>query len=178
MIRLQRITTTDTDLYSYMEQLMVASFPSEEYRPLTQLREYTDRKKHFYNNIIFDNDAAVGFITYWDFDNFYYAEHFAIDPTQRNGGYGRKALECLCQTLQHPVVLEVEMPEEEMAKRRIGFYQRQGFTLWQRPYLQPPYKPGDPYLPMLLMTYGNLDCEKDFESIKQRIYREVYNVYE
>ena len=175
MLRLQRITTADTSLYSYMEQLMVASFPAEEYRPLTQLREYTDSKKHFYNNIILDDDVAVGFITYWDFGSFYYAEHFAIDPARRNGGYGKKTLECLCQLLQRPIVLEVEMPEEEMAKRRIGFYQRQGFTLWQRPYLQPPYKPGDSYLPMQLMAYGNLDCNKDFEAIRQRIYREVYN---
>ncbi len=29
MIRLQRITTADTDLYSYMEKLMTQSFPSE-----------------------------------------------------------------------------------------------------------------------------------------------------
>ena len=27
MIRLQRITTADTDLYSYMEKLMTQSFP-------------------------------------------------------------------------------------------------------------------------------------------------------
>ena len=176
MIRLQRITTADTSLYPYMEQLMVASFPPEEYRPLNQLREYTDGKKHFHNNIIFDGDTAVGFITYWDFDTFYYAEHFAIDPAQRNGGYGKRTLECLCRMLQRPIVLEVEMPEEEMARRRIGFYQRQGFILWQHPYLQPPYKPGDTFLPMLLMAYGDLQCDRDFEQVKSRIYQDVYNV--
>ena len=53
MIRLQRITTADTDLYSYMEKLMTQSFPSEEYRELEELRKYTDTKTHFYNNIIF-----------------------------------------------------------------------------------------------------------------------------
>lgn len=39
MIRLQRITTADTDLYSYMEKLMTQSFPSEEYRELEELRK-------------------------------------------------------------------------------------------------------------------------------------------
>ena len=52
MIRLQRITTADTDLYSYMEKLMTQSFPSEEYRELEELRKYTDNQTHFYNNII------------------------------------------------------------------------------------------------------------------------------
>ena len=89
MIRLQRITTADTDLYSYMEKLMTQSFPSEEYRELEELRKYTDTKTHFYNNIIFHNNTPVGLITYWDFGHFYYIEHFAIDPTQRNGGYGK-----------------------------------------------------------------------------------------
>ena len=138
MIRLQRITTADTSLYSYMEKLMTQSFPSAEYRELEDLRKYTDTKIHFHNNIIFHNDAPVGFITYWDFGHFYYIEHFAIDPTQRNGGHGKSVLNHL--------------------------------------YQQPPYKPGDNYLPMLHMAYGNLQCEKDFDSVKEHIYREVYNV--
>jgi hypothetical protein len=72
--------------------------------------------------------------------------------------------------------LEVEIPEEEMAKRRINFYQRQGFSLWEKPYQQPPYKAGDNYLPMLIMAYGDIECGKDFDLVKEHIYCEVYNV--
>ena len=78
----------------------------------------------------------------------------------------------ICQYLSDVLV---EMPEEEMAIRRINFYKRQGFTLWEKPYMQPPYKSGDDYLPMLLMAYGDLECDKDFEQVKKCIYREVYN---
>lgn len=175
MIRLQRITTADTAMYGYMEKLITISFPPEEYRKLEELRTYTDSKPQFHNNIIFHNDTPVGILTYWDFNRFCYVEHFAIDPSLRNGGYGKQALNLLCQQLGCPIVLEVEMPEEEMAQRRIGFYQRQGFILWEKPYLQPPYKTGDGYLPMLLMAYGDLECGKDFETVKEHIYREVYN---
>ena len=79
----------------------------------------------------------------------------------------------ICQYLSDVLV---EMPEEEMAQRRINFYKRQGFVLWEKPYLQPPYRPGDDYLPMLLMAHGNLERERDFETVKNSIYREVYNV--
>ena len=41
MIRLQRISTADGFLYEYMEQLITAAFPPEEYRPLEELRLYT-----------------------------------------------------------------------------------------------------------------------------------------
>ncbi|EGF58576.1 GNAT family N-acetyltransferase [Bacteroides fluxus] len=176
MIRLQRITTADTALYDYMEQLMTCSFPSEEYRALEELRTYTDTKTSFHNNIIFQDDTPVGFITYWDFGHFFYVEHFAIDPAQRNGGHGKNVLNHLCQLLKYPIILEVEEPIEEMAQRRINFYQRHGFSLWEKPYQQPPYKPGDHFLPMLLMAYGDLQCERDFENVKEHIYKEVYNV--
>lgn len=176
MIKFQRISTTDTALYNYMEQLLTASFPVEEYRSLDELRSYTDTKKHFYCNLIFHNDNPIGLITYWDFKSFYYVEHFAINPAQRNGGHGKNVLNHLSQLLEHPIVLEVEVPEEEMAIRRINFYKRHGFELWEKQYLQPPYKPGDNYLPMQLMVQGHLQCEKAFEHVKELIYKEVYNI--
>lgn len=176
MIRFQRITTADTTLYNYMEQLMTGSFPSEEYRELEELRAYTDTKANFHNHIIFRNDNPVGFIAYWDLGHFFYVEHLAIDPAQRNGGHGKNVLEHLRQVLKYPIILEVEKPIEEMARRRISFYQRHGFSLWEKTYQQPPYKAGAHFLPMLLMAYGDLQCERDFDSIKEHIYREVYNV--
>ena len=72
MIRLQPISTSDLQHYKFMEELLIDAFPPEEYRQLEQLREYTDRTGNFHNNIIFDDDLPVGFITYWDFDSFYY----------------------------------------------------------------------------------------------------------
>lgn len=176
MITFQRITSADASLYQYMEQLMVASFPSDEYRALDELKRYTDSKPHFYNNIILSDGTPIGLLTYWDFGNFYYVEHFAIDPAQRNGGHGKNVLTHLCQLLSRPIVLEVEAPENEMATRRINFYKRHGFSLWEKPYRQPPYKPGDGFLPMLLMVHGDLDSERDFNSIKKTLYKEVYNI--
>lgn len=175
MITLKRITTSDRELYAYLEGLMTQSFPSDEYRDLNELRDFTDHRPHFYNNIILNDGQPIGLISYWDFDDFYYAEHFAIDPTQRNGGYGKAVLQHLCNALHKPIVLEVEMPEEEIAKRRVSFYQRNGFTLWENEYRQPPYKAGDDFLPMRLMVYGPLDSEKDYERVKKRIYHDVYN---
>lgn len=175
MIKIQPISTADVLNYTFMEKLLITAFPPEEYRKLHNLREYTDHTGNFYNNIIFDDEIPVGFITYWDFEHFYYVEHFAINPALRNGGYGKKVLNHLREVLQRPIVLEVEMPVEEMAQRRIHFYQRQGFNLWEREYQQPPYKPEDDFLPMRLMVHGDLQCEKDFNEIKKRIYQEVYN---
>ena len=67
MIRLQPISTSDLQHYKFMEELLIDSFPPEEYRQLEQLREYTDRTGNFHNNIIFDDDlpfSAISFIIY------------------------------------------------------------------------------------------------------------------
>lgn len=176
MLKLQRIHTADKELYNFMEELMKLSFPPEEYRDLEQLREYADTKDNFYCNVILEDNTPVGFFNYWDFDTFYYGEHFAIAPQMRNGGRGKVVLQHLCDTLQRPFVLEVEMPDEPMAIRRIGFYERQGFTLWPNDYRQPPYKQGDSFLPMRLMSYGDLDNVRDYERVKSLIHREVYGV--
>lgn len=175
MIRIQPIRTPDVQHYSFMEELLTAAFPPEEYRELHILREYTDRINNFHNNIIFDDETPIGLITYWDFGHFYYFEHFAINPALRNGGYGKKVLDFLCKELRLPIVLEVEAPVEEMAQRRINFYKRQGFVLWEKEYQQPPYKTGDSFLPMHLMVQGSLECERDFSEVRKRIYQEVYN---
>lgn len=176
MIKIQPIHTSDVQHCQFVEALLMDAFPPEEYRELRQFREYTDRIANFYANILFDDDLPIGFITYWDFDSFYYVEHFATNPALRNGGYGTRVLEYLCNYLTQPIVLEVERPIKEMAKRRIGFYQRQGFVLWEKDYYQPPYKSGDDSLPMYLMAYGDLEPEKDYEMIRKKVHSAVYGV--
>ncbi len=52
MIRLQPINTSDIQHYKFMEELLIDSFPTEEYRQLEELREFTDRKGNFHNNIM------------------------------------------------------------------------------------------------------------------------------
>lgn len=175
MITIRQIKTADTAYYSFQEELLVNSFPKEERRELALQREFTDSNPLFVNNILLDNDEPIGIISYWDFNGFIYAEHFAIHPSKRNGGYGQETLELLKRNLQRPLVLEVDLPQSEASKRRIQFYQRQGFLLWWgKEYLQPPYRKGDNYLPMRLMVSGDLKPERDFERIKSTIYKHVY----
>ena len=90
-------------------------------------------------------------------------------------GESMKQFMALCDA---PVVLEVEMPTEEMSKRRIGFYERLGYVLDDHVYFQPPYRQGEPLLEMRLMTYGAIDLKQSFEEVKNCIHRYVYGVNE
>ena len=176
MITIQRIKSEQTKEYKYVEDLFITAFPPEERRDLDKQKVLTDQQPLFYNNIILEEEAPIGFITYWEFPNYYYIEHFAIHPSQRNGGYGQKVLNHLHAQLNLPIVLEVERPINELSSRRIGFYERLGYKLWKQDYSQPPYREGDNFFPMYVMVYGELDEKKDYQRIKDTLYKEVYNI--
>lgn len=91
MLKIKRISTRH-EHYSYLEDLMQTAFPSEERRDNSLQREFTDNHPSFISNLILDKETPVGLLTYWDLDTFYYIEHFAIDSTMRNRGYGKNTL--------------------------------------------------------------------------------------
>ena len=72
------------------------------------------------------------------------------------------------------MVLEVEVPEDALTRRRIGFYERHGLVYNEYPYLQPPLRKGNALLPLRFMTKPGAIDEKTYERYKRLIYRIVY----
>jgi len=162
---------------SFVENLYIESFPLSERRPVsTMLDLYKEEDSPFIIAVTIEDGQLVGFLTYWDLDTFIFAEHFAISPEFRNGGYGRKVMELFKAGVDKPIILEVELPSTILSERRIGFYQRLGFRLWENiQYQQPAYYDETGTVPMKLMSFGNIDVEKDLREIKEAIYSIVYN---
>ena len=74
-----------------------------------------------------ESDCIKAFITVWKFEDFAFIEHFAVNPFYRNQGLGSLILHEILNLLQCQICLEVELPKTDFAKRRIGFYERNGF---------------------------------------------------
>lgn len=159
-MKLKRITKREE-----MEQLLklyVEAFPPEERRPLEQMPP-DDEAFELYAI------ADDGLLTAWKFDGYTYVEHFAVYPDKRDNGVGTKAL----AALSGPVILEVEPPESgEAARRRIAFYERNGFRQIDYDYMQPAYSPGLPTIPMKLMVRGTLPCSiaTAVQTLRHRVY--------
>ena len=64
-------------------------------------------------------------------------EHFCVRPELRGRRYGAKALEELGRDGK-TVVLEIDPPVDDIARRRQGFYQRCGFAVNPYPHVHPP----------------------------------------
>ena len=177
MIALQPIKT-DHACYLFVEKLLQSAFPEDERRDDDQQRAYTDRNHKFHCLLIRDFETPIGVITYWDFTDFIYIEHFAVHENFRNGGIGGQAIALFLKATSLPVILEAEMPlvKGDLTHRRIAFYRRAGFSLRKMAYKQPPYRDGDGWLPMKLMTFGRFKWLRMADMIRDTIYREVYGV--
>ncbi len=137
--------------------LYLTSFPVEERRPWPLILNSKSPYGPFLKILLVDDgtgDRFAGLLTVWHFDDFNYIEHLAIAPELRGGGLGALVLESLKTLNDNFWVLEVEPPttDNPMAARRIGFYERNGFTLYDYNYIQPPYTPSQPSVPMKLMA--------------------------
>lgn len=173
MIAFTKIHTTDKN-YPFVENLLHSSFPETERRDDEAQRENTDNNPKFSCYLITDGNTPIGLFTIWKLDGFHYAEHLATAPEVRNRGYGKLIMEKIKEMITDMLVLEVEEPLDETSTRRIGFYQRCGLSLCDKPYIQPPYRKGGKSLSLKLMFYGTDSIDGAFEKIRNDIYKEVY----
>lgn len=176
LINSKRITMANDPVLDLVEQTYHEAFPEAERRDFTLVRRLILEEPAFQMRALYRADAYVGFISNWQLGDFRYVEHFAIDPAARNGGIGGAALSSFLALQSDAVVLEVELPEDDLTRRRVGFYERQGFRLDAHRYIQPPYRPGGESLELRLMCYGPLDLSQHFAEVRDAIYQKVYGV--
>ena len=167
-----RLVSDKAEYRAQYTALYEAAFPADE-RRATAVWIDMDHKE-FCRYAVLRNEQFAGFVTVWNFERFVYVEHFAILPELRGLGIGAEVLKQLREYYKLPLVLEVEMPEDELARRRVGFYERCGLTLCERDYLQPPYDTQSDWLPMRLMTSDMTMTEEQFASVCDCLYRAVY----
>lgn len=157
-----------TNNFDSVYRIMEESFPTDERRPyLEQKSLLLDPRYSIYE----DNG---GFLCVWEFDEFIFIEHFAVDKQKRNSGIGSKLLAEFLENSEKLVCLEVEPPDTEIAKRRIGFYERNGFFLNEYDYFQPPISKGKNIVPLMIMTSGKKIPKGVFDKLRDTLYKEIY----
>ena len=154
--------TASSDIPLEIKDLYLSSFPEEERREWSDIQNKIDSGNPVFSFYVLQhNTENIGFITLWRLPGALYCEHFAILHRYRGTGYGAAAVrnaiamaDAMPPAGTAALVLEVELTEtSEMAARRIAFYERCGMTaLTEFPYWQPPYRPGLPEVPLMLMT--------------------------
>ncbi len=177
MIILQKLTSTDTLYLKKIKKIYENSFPPNERRAFEKVIDLLADKRFCLSTIMFETEV-VGMFSQWDFGSFVYIEHFAISEEYRGNGLGSYILQNFIQEENRQIVLEVELPEDEVSLKRIKFYEQFGFSICREPYTQPPYDKDKEAIPMLIMYKQEINSEIEFKNIEKTLHQEVYKFFE
>ena len=170
-MKMQVIPVTE-ERFREIWPVMKESFPRDERRSFEGQRSRFRRPGYVMLGLEEDG-RFIGFIAGWDFGDFMYGEHLAVEASRRNEGLGDLLLKEFLARYPKVFFIEVEPPEDELTRRRIGFYERNGFALNDYEYIQPSLGKGREPVPLKIMTYpGKMTTEKLAE-MEKRILRRI-----
>lgn len=173
-IQLIRITKPYGETWGKAMEIYDTSFPPEEKRPHKQHIQLMKKNNlyHFYTAM--EEQTVIGIIILWKLQKFIFLDYLATLPNVRNKGYGKRIVEQLKKLVDNTIILEVELPDNDLTKRRIDFYTRLGFNLLDFPYYMPQYNNPKEKFAMLLMSSETID-QSVCKDIMHEIHTNAYN---
>jgi ribosomal protein S18 acetylase RimI-like enzyme len=173
------IKKINLDEYDFFYDHLSNHFPDSE-RKSRESELKTFSNEIFKPNFIYFNEKIVGYLCYWELDEFCFIEHFAILEEYRNKGIGTSFLKHFIQNKNKNIILEVDIPNandfKNIALRRINFYKRIGFKVNEYEYYQPSFGDGFPQIAMYICSYPNQIDSSEFLNIQNLIYRFIYEI--
>lgn len=157
-------------------KLMQKSFPESEYYNYEKQLGLMDEDEYTIHTKFDENGNLMAFVALWNFPNFVFIEHLAVNPDCRGAGIGTKVMEEIIKKYAKPIVLEIEPPQNDITTKRCRFYERLGFYICNFEYYQPPLRAGQKKLRLNLMNNSHPLSKDEFDSIKNCLYQKVYKV--
>lgn len=171
MVVLKKITDADDVDFKELLKLYIEAFPEEERRDILQLEKMLSEESRMRFNAVMSDNVLAGLFVYWDFGTFYYLEHLAVYSEMRNHEIGRHVLDWIRENLPGLRLLEAERAETEMATRRIRYYERNGYIVLDKEYMQPSYRPeGEPYPLWLMGNQEDKELDAKVNILKEAVY--------
>ncbi|MBR1631017.1 MAG: GNAT family N-acetyltransferase [Paludibacteraceae bacterium] len=177
LIQLKPVVDVSDALLGEVRRLYESSFPFDERRDWTDFVRIMQVEKRFHCQVVMrqaEDDAAAafcGFLNYWDFSSRYvYIEHFAMRPLLRNQGLGGEALRQMQRQHSRPLVLEAELPTDDLTRRRVAFYERHGLRLLRSDYIQPPFRERGNTVPLCILGTADSFTDEDVRRLHQVVY--------
>lgn len=127
---------------------------------------------------VLDDDKVIGIYVPWHFGTFIFIEYIAIDKYSRGKNYGSIVLKEILDSAKKMIVIEVEPKESnDMAKKRIEWYERFGFIMSDEKYAMPSLENLEnlTFVNMKIMSTRSISKE-EFLNIKNTLYKEIYKI--
>lgn len=160
--KIHQIINIDDPYFDEFWRISTISFPIIERRTIEQQTDVMNTSGYsifvFTDNNLFCN----GLISFWKTTEFIFIEHFAIAPEFRNQGIGKAILTHFLENCIEPIILEIELPVDLTARRRLQFYESLRFKLNDHLHYQPPYHQFDDPVPMKILSFPDRITKRNY----------------
>lgn len=92
MIQISQVYANDSNSLKFIERIYTESFPPDERRDFSDVIRLLEENDDFFIVLLSDENKAVGFISYWEWNDFSYVEHFAVDSSCEDRAMGQTAM--------------------------------------------------------------------------------------
>ncbi len=148
-----RLTNSDSVWYNVFLSIYEKSFPIHEQRTAIQ-QEKAFASPAYHLDVYTEGDQLLAFIAYWEMEEYIYIEHLAVNPDCRGQNIGTALLASFTADRNKTVLLEIDPLTDEVARRRLRFYEHVGFHMNELPHFHPPYREGNPPHALIILSHG------------------------
>lgn len=166
-----KIKSTKDRWYKAFSDIYKTSFPSFEQRnSQQQLAAFKNENYHLW--AIIENERLLSFISFWNFEDYIYIEHLAVNPELRGKNIGSKTLDIFANETGKNILLEIDPPIDEVSQNRLRFYSRLGYKTNNWKHFHPPYNPiYPPHELVVLSLHKSLG-----ENLYEQFYSDLVNI--
>lgn len=138
MHQFHRIENIDNKWYNDFLSIYSISFPLHEQRNHEQ-QLYAFGNKHYRLFCQNNENRLDAFLAFWDFEEYVYIEHFAVNDKIRGKSIGTNTLRQFKKEIKKTIVLEIDPVIDEITAKRLDFYQKLDFKLCPFKHIHPAY---------------------------------------
>ena len=161
-------------IFEAFKALYTSSFPIFEQRTIKQ-QEAAFSNTNYHLTGYEENGNFIGFISYWEFNNYIYIEHFAINTHIRGKGYGTELLKNFIQLTDKIVLLEIDPIIDEVSEARLRFYKKCGFHENHHSHKHPSYRSEYSPHPLIVLTSQRTMSNEEYQIFNLNLSQIVMN---
>ena len=124
--------------YKEFLRIYSISFPVYELRNQEQ-QLYAFNNEHYHLFYLIENNTFNSFISFWNFDEYVYVEHLAVNDQLRGQNIGTSSLMKFQEEIKKTIILEIDPIIDEISAKRLLFYKKIGFNQCLYKHYHPAY---------------------------------------
>lgn len=151
--------------YDDFLKIYSVSFPVYEQRSHAQ-QLYAFQNPHYrlYGRI--NENRLEAFISFWEFDDYIYIEHLAVNGEIRGKQIGTNTLNQFKDEMDKTIVLEIDPIVDEVSAKRLSFYQKLDFKQCPYKHAHPAYNKEYKPHELLVLSSGKVLSPEVYETFR------------